>query len=110
MTKILNLDKLSKQPERQLTINGTNHPVLPISVENFIETSRTVESMVKEGASLADQVSATVDMICRTVPTAPREVLVRYDLETLHTIASFVRGEDVAEQEQTEAAAAEAGK
>lgn len=108
MTKILNLDKLSKGSDRALTINGVNYPVVAMSVENFIETTRTVEELSKGEATMADQITATVDLICRLVPTAPRDQLVKYELEMLNTIASFVRGEDVAEQEA--AAEAQAGK
>ena len=99
MAKFLNLDKLQKHSDRNLTINGKDYPVEPMSVENFIETTRTVERLVREGATVADQIEATVDMICRSVPTAPRDVLKKYQLETLNTIATFVRGEDVEEQE-----------
>lgn len=101
-TKVLNLDKLSKATTRQLTINGVNYPIEAMTVENFIETSRTVERLVKGDPSLADQVEATVDMICRAVPSVPREALVKYELELLNTIATFVRGEDVEEQEVEE--------
>jgi hypothetical protein len=108
MAKILNLDKLQKTSDRKLKINGVDYAIEPMSVENFIETTRTVERLVKEGATVADQIEATVDMICRSVPTAPRDALKKYQLDTLDTIATFVRGEDVEEQEA--AAAEEAGK
>jgi len=110
MTKILNLDKLVKGSGRELTINGVKHAVVPMSVENFIETSRRINEIIKADGSTVDQIEATVDMVCRCVPTAPREVLLKYELSILNTIATFVRGDDVEEQEETAEGAAEAGK
>lgn len=110
MAKILNLDKLVKGSGRELTINGKQYKVIPMSVENFIETSRTVESLIKNDGSVADQIEATVDMVCRCVPDAPRDVLMKYELTVLNTIASFVRGDDVKEQEVLDSETPEAGK
>jgi len=105
--KILNLDKLNKAPERQLTIDGVAYPIHPMTVDGFIETTRSVEKIMSEGGSIADQLESTINMILRQVPTLPREKLTKYDPETLEVIVKFVRGEDV---EQAEQAAEDAGK
>src|SRR4051812_36823177 len=97
--KILNLDKLSQASTRELTINGVKHPIVAMSVENFIETTRTVENLMKTGGSMVDQIAAAVDMICRCVPSLKREDLTKYEPSVLNTIATFVRGDDVDEQE-----------
>lgn len=106
--KILNLDKLNRAPERQLTIDGVDYPIQPLSVEGFIETTRAVEKIVTEGGSPAAQLDVTIDMILRQVPTLPREKLTQYTPETLEVIVKFIRGEDVEGAEQ--AAEGEAGK
>jgi hypothetical protein len=107
--KILNLDKLSQASTRELTINGVKHPIFPMSVENFIETTRSLETLMKTGGSMVDQIEAAVDMICRCVPSVDRAVLVKYEPSVLNTIATFVRGDDVEEQEVGDEAG-EAGK
>ena len=107
MAKILNLDKLAKGSDRKLTINGVDYPVLPMTVENFINTTRSIESMVEKGSTAAEQIDITLDLICSLVPTVPRGDLLKYELTMLNTIATFVRGEDVDEQEAVEG---EAGK
>jgi hypothetical protein len=48
-------------------------------------------------------------MICRCVPSVDRAVLVKYEPSVLNTIATFVRGDDVEEQEVGDEAG-EAGK
>lgn len=99
MAKILNLDKLATSSSRVLTLNGVDYKVVPMSVANFIETSHDVEALVKADAPLADQVRATMDMICRCVPDMPRAELDKYGVDKLNMISTFVRGEDVEEQE-----------
>lgn len=109
MAKILNLDKLVTSDEklRELVVAGVGYPIVPMSVANFIETTRSVERLMLPGTTVADQIEATMDMIGRSIPTLPREVLCAFDLEKLDMIATFARGEDVDGQEVLEQ---EAGK
>lgn len=116
MPKILNLDKLSAKPnDRFIEVKGVQYPIPPMTIDNFIETTLAAERL--EGSvSLADQIKSTIDMICRAVPTLPREALGGYPLEILTDIASFIGGADVddAEEKLAQAQAAiaerEAGK
>jgi hypothetical protein len=103
VTKILNLDKLVTPATklRELVIGGATYPVVPMSVAAFIDTTRTVEKL-KLGSTIAEQLEATIDMICHCVPTLPREVLTGFDLEKLDMIAVFARGDDVDAQVETE--------
>lgn len=95
MAKILNLDVLSaKAQQRTLVLNGVTYAVKDMSVENFIETTRTAQRLLKEEANLADRVEASIEMIKRSIPAFTDEVLRAQPLETLSKIVSFVRGED----------------
>lgn len=98
--KILNLDKIAPQPTRSIVMGGVKHPILPMTVKNFVITSTSVETLEKGDATYAEQVNSTVDMILRSVPTIPRAELEERALEELNTIATFVRGEDVDGQEE----------
>jgi len=92
--KVLNLDKLALDQGRELVIAGVSYPVLGMTVENFIETTRVAEKMNAE-TSIADQIEATVEMILRSVPSISRQVLGQLSLEQLQTIVAFVRGDAV---------------
>jgi hypothetical protein len=106
--KILNLQKLTKAPDRELEIDGVKHPVHPLSVEGFIETTHEVQKIMESegGGTLADHIESSIKVILRSVPTLTRDQLVVYTPEALQTIFQFVRGDDV---EQAEVAAGEAG-
>lgn len=97
--KVLNLDKLVPNEGRELVIAGVSYPVIGMTVANFIETTRVAEKMTAE-TSIADQIEATVEMILRSVPSIPREVLAQLSLEQLQTIVAFVRGDAVEGVEQ----------
>ncbi len=110
MPKILNLDKLaeaSAATQRALKINGKDYPIHGMTVDNFIQTSLDAERIAK-AESVVEQIQATIDMICRSVPSLPREVIGGYSLEVLSSITIFVRGEDVDGQEE-QATEGEAG-
>lgn len=92
--KILNLEKLSASEERVLKVGDKEYPVSPMTVSNFIETTRAAEKLESE-TSVVAQVEATVEMVLRSVPTITRDVLDQLSLEQLQAIVAFVRGDDV---------------
>jgi hypothetical protein len=92
--KVLNLDKLVPVENRVLQIGEESYPVLPVTVANFIETTRAAEKVAAD-ASVADQIETAIDMVLRSVPTVPRETLLRLSMEQLHLIVTFVRGDPV---------------
>lgn len=103
MTKLLNLDTLGKEP-RTLVIDGVEHVVEDMSVENFIKTTKVAEQLAESNAPLSEQVAAASDLIHRAVPTLSVERLSKLPVRHLQTIVAFVRGDEV--EEQTEQASA----
>lgn len=106
MTKLLNVDILSSD-ERTLVLGGEEHAVIEMSVENFLETTKAAEELQDSDASLSAQVEKAVELILRSVPTAPRALLVKTPLRHLQTIVAFVRGDDIKEEAVDAAAAAD---
>lgn len=104
--KVLNLDKLAKKEGRELVIFGKTYSVDGMTVANFIETTRTAESLAGE-SSLVKQVEATIEMIARSVPSIEKSELAKLELAQLQAIVKFIRGDEVEGVEQREAAAGE---
>ena len=89
--KVLNLDQIEKA-NRTLVLNGKTYDVPPMSVENFITTTRKSAEMSKrEDMTIADQIEETVEMIARSIPTIDKKILTSISLEYLEKIMSFVR-------------------
>jgi hypothetical protein len=109
-TKILDLDKFGGDAERTITIAGVEYPVVEMSFENFVETTKQAQRLQADpNATTADHMEASVAMIQRTVPTIPAEILRGLSLVKLGVIVKFLHGELDAELEKTAADAAEAG-
>lgn len=108
MTKILNLDAIGAQEQRELVLGGKTYKVPAMTVANFIETSRMAQKLVaRKDATVADHIEAAVDMICRSVPSAPRDLLMGCSLESLNQVTAFIKGEDDEKVEQAVEQAAE---
>jgi len=90
VAKVLNIDAISG-PNRILTLGGKEYPVDDLTVDNFIKTTNEAEKL-KDEKNQAVQVGATVDMIMRSVPNVPREVLLAISIEKLMTIVRFIQG------------------
>jgi hypothetical protein len=90
--KVLNLDKLAVKSQRELVLGGVAHVINDMTVENFIETTKAAEKIADAG--MAEQISATIEMVLRSVPTLTNADLQGMSLENLRTIVSFVRGDD----------------
>lgn len=110
--KILNLDKLAPTSTRFLTIGGVRHQINAMTLQNFLDVTTSAKALLENESTPADHFNNVVDTILMLAPTVPRSELVNKELDHLNTIAEFVRGGDVEEQEvieQLEASAAEAG-
>ena len=91
MTKILNIDALGSD-QRVLQLNGVEYVVEEMSVQNFIDTTKSAEQII--GRPLSEQVDESVKLIQRSIPTLPESELRRMPLRHLNAIIAFVRGED----------------
>jgi hypothetical protein len=92
MTKLLNLNQLSAKETREVQIGSQTYVVREMSVEDFIETTRVAEAMENE-TSYAKQLTATIDLIKRSIPNIETSVLMSLSLEQLKGLAAFTRGE-----------------
>lgn len=91
--KTLNIDALAKTT-RTLTLGGETYPVVEMTVENFIETSKTAaELKKKENVTFIDQLEMTMGIVRRSVPTLPVSKLQGLSIEQLVTISKFLRGD-----------------
>jgi hypothetical protein len=92
MAKILNLDKLVAE-RRSVKLFGKEYPIEEMTVDNFLVTSAEAEAL-KDEKSIPKQVAATVQMLRRSLPSCPEEVLRKIPLAQLQVLTAFVRGDD----------------
>lgn len=90
MAKILNTDAFAPEA-RFIKIGNVEYRIAEMTVADFVEVSKLSEKM--ENATIVEQMTATVDMICRSVPDLPREILETMPMDRLGIITSFIRGD-----------------
>lgn len=109
-TKILDLDKFGGDAERTITIAGIEYPVIEMTFDNFVETTKQAQRLQADPkTTTADHMEASISMIQRTVPSIPTEVLRGLSLVKLGVIVKFLHGELDAELDRTAEEAAQAG-
>ena len=91
--KILNLDSFAKE-NRVLTIDGIQHKMKEMSVEDYIDLNNKAEQMDEaESQSTVTSVEFMMESISKIFPTATKEILVKRSMNELAYISSFARGE-----------------
>jgi len=101
--KYLNLDELSTQTNRFLTLKGKEHPIVEQTVEAFIESNKLIEQL--KAAADDDYVTHTeisVKIIRLSVPSIEESELRQLPFASLQKVSVFIRGDDEVEQEATE--------
>lgn len=88
-TEFLNLDEVAA-PKRHVTIKGVKYHVEEMTVDNFIETTRSSKSIAD--ADQVTQMEATVGMVKRYIPEAPLEVLRGLNFQKLDVLMNFING------------------
>jgi hypothetical protein len=120
MPKMLNLDEVAASTERVLTIKGVTYAMKPMSVADFIEyTSATQAEQLKATKtkakaktsdkpkpalekSIKDIMETFIEMVTKSFPTLPDEIVRGLTLDQLNAIVSFARGEQDPEAEEEE--------
>ena len=92
--KILNIESITSEVARTITLKGVSHPVIEMTVENFVDTTKHAERLEKENASIVEQIEATAESILRSVPTLDRKEIYAMSLKQLGVIYRFISGED----------------
>jgi hypothetical protein len=98
-TKFLNLDEVAA-PAKTVKINGKEHPVLDMTVENFIETTRANASVKEATADV--QFEQAVQMLQRFIPSIPKTELAQLSFEKLNVLMKFATGELEAEAKKAD--------
>lgn len=95
--KMLNISKLAKVV-RKLVIADVTYSVREMNVQDFIDLTKTAETLIDAKASFSEQLEASVKSICN-MTDIPEEIVRKLTLEELSVVTAYVRGSDVGESE-----------
>ena len=88
--KILNMDDFAK-PDRILTLEGVEHEVRDLSVEEFIEVNQAIREL--EDKPVLDHIKHTCEVLSKHIPTIPVARFRAMSIPQITIVAQFVRGE-----------------
>lgn len=97
MTKILNLDDFNT-PLKSIKLNGRDHPMKPMSVKDFITTTREAQALGAD-ADMGAQIEQLVKMVRAIFPTFTDDDINGLDMPQLNKIIEFARAEEEATAE-----------
>jgi len=105
MTKVLNLDELETAVEKSIQIDGNEHFMEPLTVEEFINNMKEIEAIQASGAdmSASETFERSLKMILRAFPTLKEDRVRKMRTHQVDALFAFVQGET--EQEVERAAA-----
>lgn len=96
--KILNLDSLAKV-ERAVTIDGVEHPVHEVSVQDFVDNLAAAEALeaveaTRTGAQKTrDGVELSIKTIVQSIPSLSKERVMKLGVSGMLIVLQFIRGE-----------------
>lgn len=107
-TKFLDLDAVDVGPEVVIKLQGVEHKLKPISVEDFIVNTKALQSLGAE-ADFEAEVGMVVDMLTRAFPTMTTDMLKKLPMAALNKMLDFANANNgaaaVKEEAKAEAAA-----
>lgn len=106
-TQYIDLDLcLEKTPRVVFKLDGEEHEVKEMTVEDWIEVTKEIEAMPAE-ASTEQELSALQSMVHRRLPSISHDRLMKLTMYQLGVILEFARQNNGEEAAETEMAAAQ---
>lgn len=96
MTKVLNLDSLETNIEKVIQVDGVEHVMRPLSVEEFVENMKELEAIQKGGVEIdpSEAFERSLTMILRAFPTLSEDRVRKMNVTQVDAIFAFVQGEN----------------
>src|SRR4051812_28489368 len=87
----LDLDGI--RPEKQIIIklDGVDHELKPVTVEDFVENIQTMQKLGTGNLDVATEKAMLVDMLAQVLPTIGAPRLSKLTMQQLHTLIDFCR-------------------
>jgi hypothetical protein len=106
-TVYLDLDAIVPEKDVVVKLDGQDHKLEPVTVEQFISNIQVMEKLGSGNLNVEDEKNLIVDMLLQVFPTIKRERLNSLKLMQLNAMIDFARehgGENKVKNEATEEA------
>ena len=100
--KYLDLDSVDSGLEVVVKLDGVEHKLQQVTVEDFIANTKLLQNMKAE-ASLEEEVEVVITMLLRAFPTMNREQLRKLSMAKLNAILDFAQKHNGSKDGESEA-------
>jgi hypothetical protein len=90
MTKIINLDAVSTEPDLAIVVDGKRHDMVKPTMQNFIDNMKLVEELGMNPSPVKEMESGIV-IIRRAFPTITEKDLLGWTLERVQMLVDLAR-------------------
>lgn len=90
-TVYIDLDAVKPDKEIVVKLDGVDHPVEPITVEQFVENMQTMERLGLGNLSAKEEKDLMVQMLVQTLPSIGADRLNKLQLIQLNALIEFTR-------------------
>lgn len=105
----IDLDAVVPQNEVVVKLDGADHRLVPITLEDFVKNTKLVEKLNEgdktDGEALELQVNTLIDMVGRAFPTIGADRLRRLNIPQLNQLLDVAKSNNGQETVEKEAAA-----
>lgn len=110
-TKLLNLDEVASDIEKEITLGGETYPMESISVDDYINLVRKEEELAKkEEVTGVENFDFLFDVVASSFPTMPKEVIGKLKLQQLTAIMDFIKADAEAGKSEKSVGKSQKGK
>ena len=106
MAKMLNLDEVASKTSKVLKLGGKKYEMVSMSVREFIDFTREADTQEDKDKAdpktVPEMMEAFVDMVVKSFPSMPVEIVGSLNLDQLKAVVSFARGDDDPEEDSSE--------
>ncbi|MCK1543425.1 hypothetical protein IVB12_16025 [Bradyrhizobium sp. 179] len=100
---VLDLDAIVPEKDVVLKLDNKEHPLHPVTVENFVKNMKTMEKLGTGALDTEQEKNLIVEMLEQVFPTVEKGRFARLTMIQLDQLLTFARANSGEEQVATEA-------
>jgi hypothetical protein len=104
----LDLDAVKPDETIVVKLGGNEHPLKPISIDDFIENTRTIQKLQAAGVGdTSEETEIIIGMLQRAFPSMTRELIGTLDIARMRRLMEFAMEHNGTRESQKEADSAQ---
>lgn len=100
---VLDLDAIVPEKDVVLKLDGKEHPLVPVTVDNFVRNMKTMQKLGTGTLDTEEEKNVIVAMLSQVFPSVPEGRFGKLSMPQLNQLLTFARSNSGEEEVATEA-------